>query len=76
MALTKLNLAGNNLIIFPARESLVTGDIPAGDGKIANLYLQCTRLLFVWGLGFILSPLATARQKGEKLSLQSRKYNS
>jgi hypothetical protein len=26
--------------LFPARESLV-GDIPAGDGKIANLFLQC-----------------------------------
>jgi hypothetical protein len=25
---------------FPARESLV-GDIPAGDGKIVNLFLQC-----------------------------------
>jgi hypothetical protein len=25
----------------PARESLVS-DIPAGDGKIANLFLQCT----------------------------------
>jgi hypothetical protein len=25
---------------FPARESLVS-DIPAGDGKIANLFLQC-----------------------------------
>jgi hypothetical protein len=26
--------------VFPARESLV-GDIPAGDGKIVNLFLQC-----------------------------------
>ncbi len=26
--------------LFPARESLVS-DIPAGDGKIANLFLQC-----------------------------------
>jgi len=26
--------------LFPARESLV-GDIPAGDGKSPNLYLQC-----------------------------------
>ncbi len=31
MALTKLSLAGNNLV-FPARESLVS-DIPAGDGN-------------------------------------------
>jgi hypothetical protein len=38
MSLTKLFLAGNNLII-PRRESLV-GDIPVGDGKIANL-LKC-----------------------------------
>jgi len=27
--------------LFPARESLV-GDIPAGDGNIAKLVLQCT----------------------------------
>ena len=27
--------------LFPARESLVS-DIPAGDGKSINLYLQCT----------------------------------
>jgi hypothetical protein len=33
MSLTKLTLA--------ARESLV-GGIPAGDGKIVNLFLQCT----------------------------------
>jgi hypothetical protein len=26
--------------LFPARESLVS-DIPAGDGKMANLFLQC-----------------------------------
>ncbi len=35
MSLTKLSLAGNN-VIFP-KESLVS-DIPAGDGKIDNLY--------------------------------------
>jgi hypothetical protein len=28
------------LAIFPTRESLVS-DIPAGDGKIANLFSQC-----------------------------------
>jgi hypothetical protein len=28
--------------LFPARESLVS-DIPAGDGKTANLFLQCVR---------------------------------
>ena len=26
--------------LFPARESLIS-DIPAGDGKMANLFLQC-----------------------------------
>jgi hypothetical protein len=39
MSLTKLSLAGNNLVI-PV-QSLVS-DIPAGDGKIYNLFLQCT----------------------------------
>jgi len=29
--------------LFPARESLVS-DIPAGDGKLPNLYLQCMYL--------------------------------
>ena len=28
------------ITFFPARESLVS-DIPAGDGKIDNLFLQC-----------------------------------
>ncbi len=31
--------------IFPPRESLVS-DIPAGDGKMANLFLQCIDLTF------------------------------
>ncbi len=42
MSLTKLSLGGNGDVIyklFPARESLVS-DIPAWDGKTANL-LQC-----------------------------------
>jgi len=30
--------------LFPARESLVS-DIPAGDGNIAKLFLQCTYLI-------------------------------
>ncbi len=35
-------MAGNNLItVFLARESSVS-DIAGGDGKIANLFLQCT----------------------------------
>jgi hypothetical protein len=40
MSLTKLSLAGNNLIIPGQRESLVS-DIPAGDWKIANIFLPC-----------------------------------
>jgi len=41
-SLTELSLAGNNLItVFLARESLVS-DIPAGDGNVANLFLQST----------------------------------
>ncbi len=40
MSLTKLSLAGNTVIkLFPARESLVS-DIPAGDGKLANLFYR------------------------------------
>jgi hypothetical protein len=38
---TKPNYAWPGIIkLFPARESLVR-DIPAGEGKIANLFLQC-----------------------------------
>jgi hypothetical protein len=43
MLLTKLSLGGNNDVIykiFPPRESLVS-DIPAGDGNIEKLFLQC-----------------------------------
>jgi hypothetical protein len=43
MSLTKLCLGGNNDVIyklFPPRESLAS-DIPAGDGKIVNHFLQC-----------------------------------
>ncbi len=36
MSMTKLSLAGNNLII-PVRQSLVS-DIPAGEGKIVNAF--------------------------------------
>ncbi len=42
MSLTELYLAGNNFI-FPARESLIS-DIPAGDGKIDSLFLQCATI--------------------------------
>jgi hypothetical protein len=40
MSLTKLYLAGK-IKLFPARESLVS-DIPVGERKIVNLFLQCT----------------------------------
>jgi hypothetical protein len=40
MSLIKLFLGGNNLVFSPPRESLVS-DIPAGDGKMANSFLQC-----------------------------------
>ncbi len=41
---TKLSLGGNNDVItelFLPRERLVS-DIPAGDGKLVNLFLRCT----------------------------------
>ncbi len=41
---TKLSLGGNNdviTILFLPRGSLVS-DIPAGDGKLVNLFLRCT----------------------------------
>jgi hypothetical protein len=40
MSLTKLFLAGNN-IIFLRQGEFPVGDIFAGDGKIANPFLQC-----------------------------------
>jgi hypothetical protein len=43
---TKLSLGGNNdavTEIFLSRESLVS-DIPAGDGKLVNLFLRCMNL--------------------------------
>jgi hypothetical protein len=42
ISLTKLSLGSNNLYmtsLFPPRESLVS-DIPAGDGKIVNLFYR------------------------------------
>ncbi len=41
---TKLSLSGNNDVItelFLPRGSLVS-DIPAGDGKLVNLFLRCS----------------------------------
>jgi hypothetical protein len=56
MSLAKLSLAGNNFIL-PGLESLVS-DIPAGDGKIANIFLQCTAEQ---------KPLLTWIKRGKKL---------
>jgi hypothetical protein len=42
--MTKLSLGGNNDVItklFLPRGSLVS-DIPAGDGKLVNLFLRCS----------------------------------
>ncbi len=52
MSLTKLFCLWVGIItLFPARESLVS-DIPAGDGKTANLFLQCNNCkifsTFLW----------------------------
>ncbi len=52
MSLTELSQEGNNYIIkltklSPARNSLVS-DIPAGDGKTANLFLQCVVIDTGW----------------------------
>jgi len=41
MSLTKLSLAGKNVIIPGQGE--FGSDIPAWDRKTANLFLQCTR---------------------------------
>ncbi len=41
MSLTKLSLAENKINYFCQREFSYS-DIPAGDGKIANLFLKCT----------------------------------
>jgi hypothetical protein len=51
ISLTKLSLVGNNLI---ASESLIS-DVPAGDGKIAKNFLQCTKKMRLSRL--FLSPL-------------------
>ncbi len=51
MSLTTLSLGGNTDVIyklFPPRESLVS-DIPAGDGNIEKLFLQCAVWFGLWG---------------------------
>jgi len=54
MSLTTLSLARNYLYmtsLFLPRESLVS-DIPAGDGILANLFLQCTQSIgMAWLIG-------------------------
>ncbi len=42
----QLYLGGNNQIIIP-RQGEFGSDIPAGDGKISNLYLQCMGQFFL-----------------------------
>jgi hypothetical protein len=47
---TKLSLGGNNDVItelFLPMGSLV-GDIPAGDGKLVNLFLRCRTFALDW----------------------------
>jgi hypothetical protein len=46
MSLIKLSLDGNNLNI-PAQGDFLVSDIPAGDGKIVILFLQCMPQLFL-----------------------------
>ncbi len=43
--------------LLQARESLVS-DIPAEDGKIANLFLQCVIFLYIFWEGWIRSQSA------------------
>ncbi len=52
---TKVSLGGNNDVIielFLPRGSLVS-DIPAGDGKLVNLFLRCR----LWSLILYIRPL-------------------
>ncbi len=42
MLLTKRSLAGNNQIISRQPGESLINDNPVGDGKIDNLFLQCT----------------------------------
>ncbi len=57
MSIAKLSQAGNKL--FPVRKSLVN-DIPAGDGKIYNLFLQCSVIYFLIALA--VSEISNFRQ--------------
>jgi hypothetical protein len=50
MSLTKLSLAGNNLII-PGQEEFDYSDIPAGDGKNDNLFYSVGIIMHIGGRG-------------------------
>ncbi len=53
---TKLSMGGNNDVItelFLPRGSLFS-DIPAGDGKLVNLFLRCTILFYALPIPLLL----------------------
>jgi len=52
--------------LFPARESLVS-EIPAGEGKSLNLYLQCKQTTFLCCRGFGSIPLPLQDLLGKNL---------
>ncbi len=48
MSLTELSQGGNNLVIPAQGETTsLVSDIPAGDGNVANLFLQCMYYKYV-----------------------------
>jgi hypothetical protein len=59
MSLTKLSLARNNLV----------SDIPAGDRKIVNLFLQCIDPEMVRGLARGGTPLGSVLGPGQRTLL-------
>jgi hypothetical protein len=68
MSLTKLSLGGNYDVIytfFLPRESLVS-DIPAGDGNIKQLFLQCDDVCQPFRLLFIIWCEASVRLFGSR----------
>jgi hypothetical protein len=54
--------------LFPPRKSLIS-DIPAGDGKTANSFLQCMTFIFI----HMVSPLSRAGSWGSPGSSSSRR---
>jgi hypothetical protein len=65
MSLTKLSLAGNNSI-FPGQGEFVT-DIPAGDVKTTNLFLQCISFLLCSLADVIILPWVIGLQEGQQV---------